>query len=87
MARFVLHLPVFLSFACWLLLGQGRGDNVSAMINKDLIHGLRIEMQSLGVYVPKQVVEPTEPAPADEALPSSSPQPSAADTTVEENAA
>lgn len=31
---------------------QGRGDSISSMINKDLLCGLRIEMKSLGMYVP-----------------------------------
>lgn len=44
-------------FVCGL---QGRGDSISSMINKDLLCGLRIEMKSLGMYVPM-------PPPAEEA--------------------
>ncbi|CAN0294717.1 unnamed protein product, partial [Ectocarpus sp. 4 AP-2014] len=32
---------------------KGRADHISSMINKDLLTGMRIEMKSLGVYVPK----------------------------------
>lgn len=43
----------------WL---QGRGDNIAAMINKDLILGLRLEMKALDAYVEKAEAAPVEPA-------------------------
>lgn len=45
---------------------QGRGEHISSMINKDLLAGMRIEMKSLGVYVPKpaEADEPAPPPPA-----------------------
>lgn len=43
---------------------------MSSMINKDLLAGMRIEMKSLGVYVPKPAEE-AAPAPAAEDVPAS----------------
>lgn len=48
---------------------KGRADRISSMINKDLLAGMRIEMKSLGVYVPKPAAEDvpassTAPTPA-----------------------